>query len=73
MRAATKPCNIVREDGSYKWPLLEEAYRILIGKELSQAHRALSDIRMTIEVLQVLIDSGCYTFPTAEPNSDNTK
>jgi DNA polymerase-3 subunit epsilon len=40
--------------GDWKWPKLEEAYRVLFDKELENAHNSLADITQSVEVYQEL-------------------
>ena len=53
-----------RPGGDWKWPKLEEAYRILFGKEMIDAHNSLADIQQTVEVYQEL---KCRGVPDAGP------
>lgn len=52
MRASTPICKIPSPyyEGQFKWPKLEEAYRIICKKELSNAHSALADTRASSEI-----------------------
>jgi DNA polymerase-3 subunit epsilon len=49
MQNSTKLCKIQSARG-YKWPKLEEAYRILLDKELKGAHRAMVDVKACRDV-----------------------
>lgn len=50
MKATTNLCKLPGNYGKYKRPKLEEAYRILLGKELMGAHDALADVRACAEL-----------------------
>lgn len=51
MLTSTKICKIPNiGKGGYKWPKLTEAYQILLGKDLNDAHDAMADIRATKEI-----------------------
>lgn len=56
MLESTNICRIPspKIPGKYKWPKLEEAYRILVEKELTGAHNALSDVMATIDIWKAL-------------------
>lgn len=65
MRAATPICKMpptpaMIKSGRnwYKSPRLGEAYRILLGKEMTGAHDALSDCFATLEVMKALRAAG---------------
>lgn len=62
MLAATPVCKLPNRYGysDYKWPGLEEAYSIIIGRELDKHHRALEDARHAAEVMLKLIEMGAY-------------
>lgn len=49
MKSSTNFCKIPQETylGKFKWPKLEELYKILFKKEMKGAHNALADIRAT--------------------------
>jgi DNA polymerase III subunit epsilon len=49
MQKSTPICKISGKRG-YKWPKLEEAYRIICGKEIEGAHRAMADVEATKEL-----------------------
>lgn len=57
MEASTNICRLPgRYPGKYKWPRLDEAYRILVDPEgFEGAHDALADIQATIAVHRALI------------------
>lgn len=40
--------------GDWKWPKLEEAYRVLFDREMTNAHNSLADIQQSVEVYQEL-------------------
>lgn len=42
--------------GIKKWPKLTELYGFLTGKELHQTHRALDDVRATVDCFCVMFD-----------------
>lgn len=50
MLEAMNICKIPGYNG-YKWPTLDEAYRILVDKPLNQLHRALDDTNHACEIL----------------------
>ncbi len=59
MKLTTPICCLPKKRGSgYKWPKLDEAYRIICGKRLSGAHDALVDTRACVEILLKLILDG---------------
>lgn len=59
MKAATQICNLPgRFPGSPKWPKLEEAHRILLGKEMEGAHNARYDVRATLAIYRHLKSIG---------------
>jgi len=65
MLAATPVCKLPHifeygNRGDYKWPNLEEAYSIIIGRKLEKHHRALEDARHAAEVMLNLIERGKY-------------
>lgn len=64
MLSATPVCGIVGYYEEYKWPRLDEAYRILCkdnpAKIDNQSHRALDDTLMASHVLISLINSKNY-------------
>lgn len=41
----------------YKWPKLQEAYKILVGKEHLNAHDSLNDVIATVELFKWLVDN----------------
>ena len=56
MQESTNICAIPKARGTgYKWPKLEEALRILCGKDLVGAHDALADTRACRDVLMELL------------------
>jgi DNA polymerase III epsilon subunit-like protein len=47
--------------GSFKWPKLIEAYKLLVDPEgFSNAHDALADVRACFEILKVLHQKGLF-------------
>lgn len=59
MKATTPLCKIPKQKGNgYKWPKLEEALRILLNQEITDAHDALGDVRSTRALLLWLLDNG---------------
>lgn len=59
MQATTPLCRIPAKFGSgYKWPRLEEALRILMGRELIDAHDALADVSATRDLYFWLVENG---------------
>lgn len=50
--------------GDWKWPKLEEAYRVLFNREMTNAHNSLADIEQSVEVYQELKRRGV---PDAAP------
>lgn len=57
MLASAPVCKIEGKFDKYKWPSLLEAYNILIGKDIKDAHRAHSDTNMASEILIKLFQS----------------
>lgn len=53
--------------GDWKWPKLEEAYRHLFNREMTNAHNSLADITQSVEVYQELKRRGV---PDAVPAKD---
>lgn len=49
MKSSTDYCQLPGQRG-YKWPRLEELYRICFGKKIEQAHNAKADVRATYEI-----------------------
>lgn len=47
MEASTNFCKLPGRYGKYKWPKLEELYKILFHKKFVGAHDALSDVKAT--------------------------
>jgi DNA polymerase III subunit epsilon len=60
MRSSVEICKVPPfRYGSYKWPSLEEAYKILVDKDgFEGAHDALGDVRATKAILFKLEDMG---------------
>jgi len=58
MRAVTPLCKIPSpyRRKNYKWPKLIEAYNILIGGEMKNAHDALADVLGTDELFRYLVE-----------------
>ncbi len=58
MLNSTNICKIPKKNGhkGNKWPRLEEAYRVLLGKEMTNAHRAMGDVRATAEIYFKLME-----------------
>lgn len=56
--ATTEVLKIPGNYGSYKWPTLAEAYRHYTGKEIENAHDALSDTLACLEVYRALVAEG---------------
>lgn len=50
MEAATVPADLVREDGTRKWPSLSEAVVTLLGREHEGAHSSWWDANATLEL-----------------------
>lgn len=55
--------------GDWKWPKLEEAYEIVFGKPLINAHSSLADITQSVELYQELKRRGV---PDAGPAKERT-
>jgi DNA polymerase III epsilon subunit-like protein len=49
MENSTHYCQIPGNRG-YKWPRLEELYRVCFGKQFKNAHNAKADVRATYEI-----------------------
>jgi DNA polymerase-3 subunit epsilon len=61
MEASKNVCKLPGMYEDYKWPKLEEAYRIIVKKDSEgQSHRALSDAVMASQVLLELHRTGRY-------------
>ena len=62
MLASRDVCKIPGMYEEYKWPKLEEAYRIIVKKDAAgeQTHRAMGDALMASEVLIELYRTGNY-------------
>ncbi len=59
MRESTAFCKLPKTRGSgYKWPKLEELYRILFGEDFEGAHDALADVRATRRCYYELVEKG---------------
>lgn len=59
MQSSMAICKIPGKFGSYKWPSLAEAYRILVNKDgFRDAHNALADVWACIEILWKLEAGG---------------
>lgn len=73
MKVATPICKLAKANGraGYKWPKLAEAYEIIVGAEMSDAHTALADVKATTELLRELVSQGNLSlaneFPVDEP------
>ena len=62
MLASRDVCKIPGIYEEYKWPKLEEAYRMIVKKDIAgkQTHRAMGDALMASEVLIALHNKGNY-------------
>jgi DNA polymerase III epsilon subunit-like protein len=60
MRAATPVCEIEGPYGDFKWPSLEEAYRIILHRKSPGAHRALIDATRAGELALALRRTGAW-------------
>lgn len=60
MKASTDFCKIPGQYG-YKWPKLEELYKILFNEELENTHDALVDIRATAKCFFELKKRGIFS------------
>ncbi len=59
MHNSTHICKVPKAKGNgFKWPRLSEAYKILLGKELTNAHRAMADVRACRELFFKLKELG---------------
>lgn len=58
MLKSTNICKIPKKNGNKgnKWPNLQETYRSLFGKEMTGAHRAMSDVRACKEIYFKLVE-----------------
>lgn len=64
MKRLTNACAIPSKLGRYKWPRLEEACRIILGKEPSGAHTAQGDAMDCLELLRAMRERGMPIEPT---------
>ena len=69
MKASTNLCKIKNNSYSdeYKYPSLNELYRFLFNKELTNAHNALSDVRATTECFLELNKRGIVNYSRNSP------
>jgi len=59
MISSTEVCKLPGKFGKYKWPKLEEAYKILVDpKGFEKAHDAMADTIACLKVLRALEDRG---------------
>ncbi len=59
MNLTTEFCKLPGKfSGKYKWPRLEELYKILFGYEMEGAHDALSDVSATAKVFFECLNRG---------------
>jgi len=65
MLAATNACGLKQktDPNKKKWPKLEEAAKILLGIEMTNAHDALYDVRITGQVLRWLLLNNHISLP----------
>ena len=59
MRSSTDYCRLPGNYG-YKWPKLEELYRICFGREMENAHNAMADVQATYECYFYLKEEGVF-------------
>jgi len=59
MKSTTSVCKLPGRFGKYKWPKLDEAYRMLVNKDgFEGAHDALTDVLACWKVLRALEEKG---------------
>lgn len=68
MMTSTKLCKLPKaKGGGYKWPKLEELYRVLFHEEIENAHDALQDVKATSRCFFELVDRGVIELANYPP------
>lgn len=70
MKASTNFCKLPGNYG-YKWPKLEELYKILFNEELENTHDALIDIQATAKCYFKMLEMGDVFYQKKEPKPYN--
>jgi DNA polymerase III epsilon subunit-like protein len=60
MKNATNYCQLPGNKG-YKWPRLEELYRICFGRKIKNAHNAMADVRATHKIFYHLVQEKVFS------------
>ncbi len=66
MKASTNYCRLPGGYGKYKWPKLQELYRVLFNQEMGAAHTALVDVEATATCFFELVSLGVIDYPRKE-------
>ena len=67
MKNSTDYCKLPGNYG-YKWPQLEELYKICFGRSIQNAHNAMADVRATHEVFFHLVREKVFFSGPQQPN-----
>ena len=66
MKASTDYCKLPGRYNRYKWPKLQELYKVLFKQEMGAAHTALVDVEATATCFFELVRLGVIDYPRKE-------